>query len=390
MAIDPGTVVLLGSLVKEYGPKVGRVLNEQLQKNQTNLKQILKDLGEGMGVTDALKNVFKDKFETMIADAQKTKKLQYETGWTQYISLDIDKNLPTSFQNDLLKAELAENLERLDLKESNEVMNNARSIVNQWLKKYVQIKNPDHETLKKIQGLSEILRPGKTNGKDLFKKLKPLFGLTSFLSLLGAAVLATGAGMGVFVSISLWLTGMPFGQVLGAIGLAAISGYLALVPVKEDTKIQLVINGIYSIIDDKIEDFSKFMEEQNLNNEQEKLFKDLQKRLETKNFSNTELMMVMTLLKHMVLIDGNEHNAEVNVINEYFKEQFTMNDEEIKNLYAIVPEIENVESFVSELKEQLSNEEIESFLSILRHIVVADKKIDPNEVTLLKEITKYF
>lgn len=390
MAIDPGTVMLLGSLVKEYGPKVGRVLNEQLQKNQTNLKQVLKDMGEGMGVTDALKNVFKDKFETMIADAQKTKKLQYETGWNQYISLDIDKNLPTSFQNDLLKAELAENLERLDLKESNEVMNNARSIVNQWLKKYVQVKNPDHETLKKIQELSEILIPGKTNGKDLFKKLKPLFGLTAFLSLLGAAVLATGAGMGVFVSINLWLMGIPFGQVFGAISLAAILGYLALVPVKEETKIQLVINGIYSIVDDKIEDFSKFMEEQNLNNEQEKLFKDLEKRLETKNFSNAELMMVMALLKHMVLVDGNEHNAEVNVINEYFKEQFTMNDEEIKNLYAIVPEIENVESFVSELKEQLSNEEIESFLSILRHIVVADKKIDPNEVTLLKEITKYF
>ena len=392
--MDPVTVTMVAttvaSLAKEYGPKVGRFIGDQINKDKDKTKVFLSDIAAGLGASDSLKKIFGDELPKLLEKAKKAKKIQYESNCNQYIALDIDKNLSIDKQNDLLKAELAENLERLNASNTDEQINNARMITNQWMRKFVQVKNPDNNTIQKLKALEEILKPGKTNGKDIFKKLKPLFGFASVLSLIAAAILATGAGMGAFVAINYFLMGVPFGQVLGAIGLAGIMAYLALVPVKDEAKIQIVINGMYGIIDENIEDISDILKRENLKQKDEDLLKELQKKLESQCVSNSEIIMIIALLKHMVLVDGHENDAEVYILKEYLKIHIGMNDDEVKSMYENAPEIEDINSLISDLKEHLSIEDKEKLLTTLKEIAVADKKLDPREVSLLKEIMEIF
>ena len=69
-------------------------------------------------------------------------------------------------------------------------------------------------------------------------------------------MIATGVGLGVFAQIGIFLAGIPVAQVGGLIVMTALFGYLALIKITDEDKIQIVINGIYRLLDGTSEDMS--------------------------------------------------------------------------------------------------------------------------------------
>lgn len=387
-------VATLIPLVKEYGPKVGRIINEKLHKDENHVKQFLKNINNGLGVTEILKKIFGHKLESIISDAQKAKKVEYETKFTDYISLPIDGELSKAIRNDLLKAELAENLERLSDTESDEKINQARMIVNQWIRRFIEIRYPDgnidQQTLSKIESLGDVLKPGKINARAIYKHLKPFFGVGSVLSLIYAGMLATATGLGIWASITTFLGGIPIAQVGSVVILSVLLAYLALIPINNETKIQIVINGLYGIIDGEIEDYIDKIRNDYSKAEDEILLEKLEQKLSINVTSTENITLIITLLKHMILIDGDEHDLEMSCLNTYLSGQFSLDKNEIKTFYDLAPSIEDIESFIANLKGYITLEERDILMKILKDLSIADKRIDNKEVILLKKIEALF
>lgn len=388
--MEPLTIAAtLTPIAIQYGAKAASYLADKINKDEKKTEIFLSHMAQGTGVTDALKKVFGDEFQNIIEEAKKVKKIQFESKSSGYISLEIDTNLSLDLQNKLLKLELRNNLERLQANDLDEQLNDARMITKEWIRKFVQTRYPDgnidQSMIKKINSILEILKPEKKTAKDIFKILKPVFGIGSTITLVYTGMLATGAGMGMWYGITTSISGVA-GSVTGGLTMVLLLAALTRIPIKDNDKIQIVINALESLIDEKIEDFIDIIKRNHTQSTEEKLLIDLEKKLSFHDISNVEILTIIALLKHAVLIDGHEHEAEKGVLNDYLKNEFLLSDEEIQSLYENSPQIEDIKSVVSELNTLLSSDEKEKFVLTLRRIMVADQKIDPREVALLKEM----
>ncbi|MCX6075848.1 MAG: hypothetical protein NTW78_03075 [Campylobacterales bacterium] len=391
-----GIATILGPLAVEYGPKMARYLSDKISADSQRKETFAQGMVEGVGLPEILKKIFGEKLQDLLTEAKHVKKMKYESHFRHYISLKIDENLADYMKNDLLKAELAENLERLSTEdlERVEMINRSRSILNKWMKKFVEIKNPDEEALKKLQVLEDILNSKKMTAKDVFKKLKPLFGASGVLTLIYTAMLASGAGMGIFYSIGIWFSGVPIGQIFTLTSTMLLLAYLALVPINDESKIQIIINGIYGIIDGNIEDFAEIIKKEKQiyqdENKQKDLMDELNKKI-YKNETNSEmLILIISLFKYTILIDAKEHHAEKEVIVNFLKNEYALTNEEVDYYYEIAPNIEDIEDFLKELSELLSKKDSNNIINVIKRIIIADEDIHHTEVELFKLINKYF
>jgi len=252
---------ILVNLVLKYGPMIGRFLWDKVNADQDNRIEILKEFNKKRGIEETLFKIYGSMFSQMLKEAKETKRLNFQSRITEYIDLQINKNLSFEQKIDLLKVELAENLERLEQNNPDEMINNAKTIFAKWSKKYAKVLNPSDEDIKKLADYSKILTNDKMTGKDLFKYLKPILGVTSALSLIFAAMLWAGIGMGVLYQVSIFLLGVPVVQIGSAVIVASITGYLALIPINDKFKIQVVIDGIYNILDDSNQNLEFILKE---------------------------------------------------------------------------------------------------------------------------------
>lgn len=395
--MEPMTMTAIATtvarLVKEYGPTAGRYLGDKINSDENKRQAFLEGIVKNESVNSIVKRIFEDKFDSIIQEAKKTKKIRYESHSTEYISLPINKSSSKNEINDLLKAELSENLERLEIGITDKVefMNKASFIVTTWMKKFVELKNPDEQTMKKMKALHELLKPGKKTAKDVFVMIKPLFGLGAALTLIYTAMLITSTGLGILAPLLAWASGIPVLQVFSLASLGIILGYLALIPVNETLKVQIVVNGLYGIIDDNIEDFAEFIKREKENiqiqNKEDELLSELENKLSQKK-PNEELAIIITLLKHIILVDGSEHSEEKNVLVNFLKDTYNLSEDEIINSYTSIQSIENIDEFLKDLLIILDDSEKEKLKNIVKKIIVADGKIDEKEVAILKSLEK--
>ena len=383
----------VAGLVKEYGPTAGRYLGDKINSNVNKQKAFLEGIVKNESVNSIVKRIFEDKFDSIMQEAKKTKKIRYESHSTEYISLPINKSSSKNEINDLLKAELSENLERLESETTDKVefMNKASLIVTTWIKKFVELKNPEEQTIKKLKALHELLKPGKITAKDVFVMIKPLFGLGATLTLIYTAMLVLGAGMSVFYGLITALLGLPIIQVFSFATVGIILTYLALIPVNETQKVQIVINGLYGIIDDNIEDFAELIKREKesiqIQSKENELLSELENKLSQKK-PNEDLAIIITLLKHVILVDGSEHSEEKNVLVNFLKDTYSLSEDEIMNSYTSVQSIENIDEFLKDLLIILDDSEKGKLKNIVKKIIVADGKIDEKEVAILKSLEK--
>lgn len=405
--------VLLGTLAMELGPKAARFIGDKLNSKEEQRDQYLKYINEGLGVTESLKKIYGDQLDEFLKEAKKNKKIQYESVCKDYISIEINRDLPIDKINNLLKIELAENLERLNIIDNqNDMMNEARGIVNKWLQKYVSVKHIEDDEKKKIKELMSILKSGKKTAKDVFKQLRPLFGASSALTIIYAGMLATGTAVGFWAGVAAYFNIIPVAQVFGLAGLAILLTYLAVIPIKEEDKIQLVINGIYGLIDNNIEDFSDVIKrkefdktkmdnntdsfetkEKNTNFDQSgnknNLLDELDKKIKEETIDVNNLLLIISLLKYTILIDNNGHLEERKVFVKFMKDNYNLTEKKIMKYYKLAPVIEDIEDFLQELSELLSQDEIKALLLAVKEIIIADGEIHEEEVKLMKTIDKY-
>jgi hypothetical protein len=255
--------VILTSLVTEYGSKVGRFIWDKINSDESKKQKFIEGLDNKLGISDILKQIFGNEVNELLQKAKKTKKIQFTSNFNSYISLNIKDDDSLDTKINLLKAELAENLERLNQNndENKDIMNDARMIFDNWSKKYVTTLNPTDEQIEQLAKLREILQHDNMTAKDIFKRLQPIFGLGGALSTIYIVMLATGAGLGIFAQMGIFLSGIPVAQIGGFIVISAILGYLALIKITDEDKIQIVINGIYKVLDGTTEDISDFLKQ---------------------------------------------------------------------------------------------------------------------------------
>lgn len=395
--MEPMTMTAIATtvagLVKEYGPTAGRYLGDKINSDENKRQAFFEGIARNESIKAIVERIFADKFDSIMQEAKKIRKIRYESNSTKYISLPIDKSLSKNEINDLLKAELSENLERLEIEITDKVefMNKASLIVTTWMKKFVELKNPDEQTIKKLKVFQELLKSGKITAKDVLVMLKPLIGLGSALTLIYTAMLVTATGLGVWTTFMTFLWGIPVANVFGLASIGIIFGYLALIPVNETSKVQVVINGLYGIIDDNIEDFAELIKKEKENiqiqGKENELLSELEKKLLQKK-PNEELAIIITLLKHVILVDGSEHSEEKNVLVNFLKDTYSLSEDEIMNSYTSVQSIENIDEFLKDILIILDDSEKEKLKNIVKKIIVADGKIDEKEIAILKSLEK--
>ena len=144
--------IATAQLILEYGAKAGRFISDRINADEDKRQAFIQGIDDKLGITEITKKIFGDSLEEMLIDAKKLKKLEFISTSKGYISLRIEPSLTYEQKKELLKAELAENLERLNQADltSIELMNQSRMSLKKWIKKYTLVLHPSDEDISKV------------------------------------------------------------------------------------------------------------------------------------------------------------------------------------------------------------------------------------------------
>jgi len=364
---------IVQALVIEYGPRVGKYLYEQILRDKSKNIAFLKAMDEGLGVDEAARKIFGNQLDLLIEEANRPRKLQYKGLNAEYQRMDVDDRLDRKQKIELLEAELALNLETLepDTMQSEEILNKARMIFDEWVKHYQEALSPAQSQREQLKDLRKILDSDVTTAADVFRYLKPVFGAASALTLIYVAMLATATGLGVWASITIFLGGIPGMQVIGFTSLAVLLAYLALIRVKPEDKIQTTIDGVYHLLADETE--------------REQRLKELDKYLRA---NKDKAMLTAIILKHMIMIDEKEDEQEKTVFLDFFRDNYAMPDEEARKLYDAALKLEYPDEFLANMRAELSETDVMEVMKALKAIAVADGAHHPKEAKLILEVER--
>ena len=100
------------------------------------------------------------------------------------------------------------------------------------------------------------------------------------------------------------------------------------------------------------------------------------------------IILIMTLLYHAVSIDGGASEAELNIFFNFIKEEYTLDDTDVKHFFNQINKEGNIEVLLDELHELLSKEQIVDVVKIVEEIIASDDVITNEEQLLLDAVKK--
>jgi len=379
--IDPVSIFVqvFGS---SFGLKLCRVLSGAVHRE--DFVKILEKLSKNVPLEEALRTVLGDKYEQVIAKAKNANDFVYESDGESYHKVTIDEYLGYEEKLDLLRTEFNLNISAVQSKdEENQVQSHAMTIVRKWVKSYentIQFETPEEKD--RLLSLTKVLDPSTKTFKDIYKVLKPLWGVASALSLIYAVLLFLGIGMGILANISIFLVGVPGGQIVSLLLLSTILASLATIRVGSSSKVQTVIHAVYEFLNEKegclAADKIK----------QEKML-ELEKLLECEDFEGDfdeqSLVGVVGILKYFVALDENVNKEELKVCHDFIKKEYLLDQVELTRLWKDTPPIDSLNS-VAAIGEILNSNQKTKIFEVLKEVVVADGLIDEREKRFIKEV----
>lgn len=99
------------------------------------------------------------------------------------------------------------------------------------------------------------------------------------------------------------------------------------------------------------------------------------------------VILVMTLLYHAVSIDGEASKVEIDILINFIKEEYTLDDTDVQNFFNQINKEGNIEVLLEELQELLSKAQLKDVVKIVEEIISSDNVIT-NEEQLLLEVVK--
>ena len=217
------------ALLSMFGkPLADRLFNGLLRKKDgaQKLEQASTAMASGLTAVDALKKVFGTDFFAVLNDAVGTARnssFSYEAGTSAYITLDRAEDPAEKW----LKDELNINLDRLTVLEvdANDRRNHFRGLMSVWQSRvrncYTQDGGGDIDQT--FAAINSILDGEVRNFRQIYELVSRTgIGGGGTLMLISGVLLATGTGVGIVSTISMFIFGIPW----LAVGILVLPGAL--------------------------------------------------------------------------------------------------------------------------------------------------------------------
>ncbi|EDZ61986.1 hypothetical protein SMGD1_0269 [Sulfurimonas gotlandica GD1] len=141
------------------------------------------------------------------------------------------------------------------------------------------------------------------------------------------------------------------------------------------------------------EKISKLTIKQNLKSKQKtkvksSLLNQLKSLTRGEELDENMIVSVITLLYHAVSIDGEVSNAELDILVNFIKNEYLLDDEDVQNLFKQINKEEDFDVLLNELQGLLSKNQIEDVVKIIEKIISADDVITNEEQLLLDAVKK--
>jgi len=386
-------VNIFSSLVEAFGGSIASQVFGVLSGTAytKELLEITKLVNENFPIKEAMQKVFGDKYNEIMVKAKQAPSFIYEVDRDNYKLLEIDKNLSLQEKIILIRTEFNLNIQELASKgKDKNLQGHALMILNKWISRYGEIIG--FESIKekeKFIQIAKVLDPNTKSFKDLYKILKPLFGVSAVMSMIYALLLFTGLGMGIWANISIFVVGVPGGQIAGVVLLSSILASLAFIDLSTASKIQAVIQAIYRILDEKevrIGNNNILLEEELILQELNTL---IDKDDKNDNLTKETIISIVAIIKYMILADGDVDDKEYEIYSEFTQKEFALTQEDVMEYWKKTPKIEGTTT-LDILGEVLKKEQKEMIISLLKKIIIADGTIHANERRFLQEVKRSF
>lgn len=245
-------------LAKFLGPVVAEKLLGGLSKSgrgSGTLERVESLMKTGTSVIDALREVFGGEFDKTLASVigKGQRGWTFEAGRSEYFKIDAD-GLGKAGRLSLLRQELNLNLERIytmDAVEPQQCKNYFNGVLAEWKDRYFLLIGRDQKAIESFAAMDKLLDDTKKSFSDVIKILRAVAGSGGAFLIVWGVLVASGTGMGVIGSISVWL----FGISAWPIALFTIPGLgliiLSQVKASDKDVMSTVVKTAYGLIDQK-------------------------------------------------------------------------------------------------------------------------------------------
>lgn len=223
---------ILAMLAKTVGPILAQSIMEKLLTSKgatSKLQRAMEAMEKGVSVIAALRGEFGDDFLKAITGSiggGKNHEWTYEAGISDYIKLSSEESGQEVIT--LMRDELNINLDRLGMigKVSDDALINYFSgTLGTWRTRYIEKMGTDDKTKEIFDTMDDLLDGTKRTFKDALETIsKTSLGGVGALMVLSGVLLATGTGVGLATSISIFIFGIPWLSV----GILVIPGAILL------------------------------------------------------------------------------------------------------------------------------------------------------------------
>lgn len=223
---------ILAMLAKTVGPILAQSIMEKLLTSKgatSKLQRAMEAMEKGVSVIAALRGEFGDDFLKAITGAiggGKNHDWTYEAGISDYIKLSSEESGQGVLT--LMRDELNINLDRLGMigKVSDDaIINYFSGTLGTWRTRYIDKMGADDKSKEIFATMDDLLDGTKRTFKDALETIsKTSLGGVGALMVLSGVLLATGTGVGLATSISIFLFGIPWISV----GILVIPGAILL------------------------------------------------------------------------------------------------------------------------------------------------------------------
>lgn len=223
---------ILVVLAKTLGPMLAEKVMGKLLTTKgatSKLQRAMEAMEKGVSVLAALRGEFGDDFLKAISDGIVDKKghaWTYEAGISEYIKLSSEGSGQGTLT--ILRDELNINLDRLTMigkVPDDALLNYFTGTLGTWRARYIEQIGADEKTKEIFAAMDNLLDGTKRTFKDALETIsKTGLGGAGALMVLSGVLLATGTGVGVATTISMFLFGIPWISV----GVLVIPGAILL------------------------------------------------------------------------------------------------------------------------------------------------------------------
>lgn len=209
---------ILAALAKTIGPMLAQTVLDRLLTTKgasSKMQRSMAAMEKGVSVLAALRGEFGDDFLKVITGTIGDKKghaWTYEAGVSDYIKLSSEGTEQKILT--MLRDELNVNLDRLTMigkVPEDALLNYFNGILGIWRKRYDEHIGVDENSRGVFAAMDDLLDGNKRTFKDALETISRTgLGGVGALMVLSGVLLATGTGVGLATSISLFLFGIPW------------------------------------------------------------------------------------------------------------------------------------------------------------------------------------